>query len=58
MIWLNPLPSEQWPRYRSVQAFAELVEMWPCNTIAQLEEAVAGRLFATTVFLDQEAGKR
>ena len=58
VIWLNPLPSEQWPRYRSVQAFAELVEMWPCNTIAQLEEAVAGRLFATTVFLDQEAGKR
>jgi len=53
VIWLNPLPSEQWLRYRSVQAFAELVEMWPCNTIAQLEEAVAGRLFATTVFLDQ-----
>ena len=54
VLWLNPLPPEQWPRYRSVQAFCELVEMWPCNTIAQLEEAVAGRLFAATTFSDQE----
>lgn len=58
VIWLNPLPPEQWSRYRSVKAFSELVEMWPCNTIARLEEAVAGRLFATTAFLNQEAGKR
>ena len=57
VIWLNPLPPEQWSRYRSVQEFCELVEMWPCNTIAQLEEAVAGRLFATTTFLEQEVGK-
>ena len=56
VLWLNPLPPEQWPRYRSVQAFCELVEMWPCNTIAQLEEAVAGRLFAATILLDQEVG--
>ncbi len=55
IIWLNPLPPEQWSRHRSVAAFSELVEMWPCNTIAQLEKAVAGRLFATTLFFDREA---
>lgn len=57
VIWLNPLPPEEWFRYRSVQLFSELVEMWPCNTIAQLEQAVTGRLFAATTYLDQEAGK-
>ncbi|MFO7951290.1 MAG: VWA domain-containing protein [Bacillota bacterium] len=44
VIWLNPLPKEHWPEYRSVGTFAELVEMWPCNTIAQLEEVLTGRL--------------
>ncbi len=58
VIWLNPLPPEQWPRYRSVAAFGEIVEMWPCNTIARLEEAIAGRLFAANLFLDGEAVMR
>ncbi len=58
VIWLNPLPPEQWSRYRSVGAFGEIVEMWPCNTIARLEEAIAGRLFAATLFLDREADIR
>lgn len=58
VIWLNPLPPEQWSRHRSVTAFGELVEMWPCNTIARLEEAIAGRLFDATLFLDREAGIR
>jgi len=44
VIWLNPLPKEQWPEFRSVGAVAELVEMWPCNTIGQLEEVLTGRL--------------
>lgn len=56
VIWLNPLAPEEWPRYRSVQSFCELVEMWPCNNIDQLEKAVSGRLFAATTYLDQEAG--
>lgn len=55
IIWLNPLPPEQWRRHQSVASFAKLVEMWPCNTIARLEEAVTGRLFATTLILDREA---
>ncbi len=44
VIWLNPMPKEQWPEYRAVGTFAEMVEMWPCNTIAQLEEVLTGRL--------------
>ncbi len=44
IIWLNPLPREQWAEYRSVELMDELVEMWPCNTIAQLEEVLSGRL--------------
>ncbi len=44
VIWLNPLPKEQWSDYRSVGSVAEMAEMWPCNTIAQLEEVLNGRL--------------
>lgn len=42
VIWLNPLPPAWWPRYRSVRQCARLSEMWPCQTIAQLEQVVAG----------------
>ncbi len=44
IVWLNPLPGEQWPEYRSVQSMSALVEMWPCNTISQLEAVLSGRL--------------
>lgn len=44
IIWLNPLPVERWPDYRSVIKFAEQVEMWPCSTINQLEAVLVGRL--------------
>jgi len=44
IIWLNPMPKEQWPDYRSIGLIAEVVEMWPCNTINQLEEVLTGRL--------------
>lgn len=44
VIWLNPLPVDRWPDYRSVAMVAEQVEMWPCSTIAQLEEVLSGRL--------------
>ncbi len=44
IVWLNPLPREQWVEHRSVQTVAALTEMWPCNTIAQLDEVLAGRL--------------
>ena len=44
IIWLNPMPVEQWSDYRSVASIGELVDMWPCSTIAQLEEVLTGRL--------------
>ena len=44
IIWLNPMPVDIWPDYRSVSAVDNLVEMWPCSTIAQLESIAAGRL--------------
>jgi uncharacterized protein len=44
VIWLNPLPTNRWSDYRSVATVAEHVEMWPCSTIAQLEEVLSGRL--------------
>lgn len=44
VIWLNPLPLEHWPEYRSVNMIGSKVEMWPCNTIGQLEEVLTGRL--------------
>lgn len=44
LIWLNPLPPEDWGEHRSVEEISSMVEMWPCNTIARLEEALAGRL--------------
>lgn len=44
VIWLNPLPLRLWSDYRSIHSVAELVEMWPCNTIAQLEEVMSGKL--------------
>ncbi len=44
IVWLNPLPGEQWSEYRSVESVSSLVEMWPCNTIAQLEAVLSGRL--------------
>ncbi len=44
VIWLNPLPACHWQDYRSVSEIGGMVEMWPCNTIAQLEEVLTGRL--------------
>jgi uncharacterized protein len=44
VIWLNPLPLDRWSDYRSVGQIYDQVEMWPCSTVAQLEEVLAGRL--------------
>ena len=44
VIWLNPLPSERWSDYSSVEKVAALTEMWPAGTIGQLEEVLSGRL--------------
>lgn len=56
VIWMNTLPPERWSRYRSVQAVGEMVEMWPCNTIAQLEQVVSGRLLKPA-YMKEGGGK-
>lgn len=60
ILWLNPLPLEQWNQYRSVDKVRQLIEMWPCNTIADLEAVVAGRIVADDktryTNIDQEGG--
>ncbi len=44
ILWLNPLPVDLWSEYHSVGAVSALVSMWPCSTIAQLEEVLTGHL--------------
>lgn len=55
IIWLNPLPLERWDLYRSVRECAALSEMWPCRTIAQLEQVAAGLLLRAPARLDTGA---
>jgi uncharacterized protein len=54
VLWLNPLPPARWPGCRSVAAVAELIEMWPCSTIGQLEQVIAGRLLKVKAPIDKE----
>ncbi len=60
ILWLNPLPPQQWRLYRSVDKVRQLTEMWPCHTIADLEAVVAGRIMADAnncyPNIDQEGG--
>lgn len=44
IIWLNTLPRENWDQYASVQAFQKITTMFPCNTLADLEQ-VLGQKF-------------
>lgn len=53
VIWLNTLRPDHWSRYRSVNAVEELVEMWPCSTITQLEQVVSGRLLKPAYLKDR-----
>jgi uncharacterized protein len=58
ILWLNPLVPEQWPLYQSVGAIQQLVEMWPCHNIDQLEAVVAGRFIKDRkqYYTNQEGG--
>jgi uncharacterized protein with von Willebrand factor type A (vWA) domain len=46
IIWLNTLPREDWDKYSSVKAFQKLVAMFPCNTLADLEQVLAQKFLA------------
>ncbi|MEW6623129.1 MAG: VWA domain-containing protein [Bacillota bacterium] len=44
IIWLNPLPVFQWKLHSSVDLFKEHSEMFPCNTLADLENITTKNL--------------
>ncbi len=41
IIWLNTLPQEDWDKYSSVEVFQKIVAMYPCNTLADLEQVLS-----------------
>lgn len=40
VIWLNTLPYREWAEKPQVILFGEVVQMYPCNTLSQLERAL------------------
>ncbi|WP_366924790.1 VWA domain-containing protein [Metallumcola ferriviriculae] len=46
VIWLNPLPGEQWPKNKTVSLFKRHSQMHLCNTLAQLEAVFKNKLFS------------
>ncbi len=40
IIWLNPLPKRDWPSQPSVELFKNYSDMYPCNTLSNLEELI------------------
>ncbi|NMB35523.1 MAG: VWA domain-containing protein [Firmicutes bacterium] len=46
IIWLNTLPRGDWDKYTSIQMFQKAANMFPCNTLADLEQ-VLGKKFLT-----------
>ncbi len=44
VIWLNTLPREEWDSYTTVAAFRQEVTMFPCNTLADLEQVLSRKL--------------
>ena len=45
IIWLNPLPKEQWNKQKTVSIFREQSQMHLCHTLAQLDEVLSNKLF-------------
>ena len=40
LIWLNTLPAFEWEKQPQIGAFRKIADMYPCNTLSQLEKAV------------------
>lgn len=40
VLWLNPMPLNQWENHASVKLFQEYSEMFPCNTLNHLEKLI------------------
>ncbi|MDO9534267.1 MAG: VWA domain-containing protein [Bacillota bacterium] len=46
ILWLNTLPLDEWDNYSTVTAFQKLANMFPCNTLADLERVMSRKLLA------------
>jgi uncharacterized protein len=46
ILWLNTLPRDEWDNYSTVTAFQKLTNMFPCNTLADLEQVMSRKLLA------------
>lgn len=46
IIWLNTLPREVWDSYTTVDAFQKVTSMFPCNTLADLEQVISKKLLS------------
>lgn len=44
VIWLNTLPQREWDNYTTVSAFKDVVNMFPCNTLSELEKVLSKKL--------------
>lgn len=45
IIWLNPLPCEEWERFRSVREFKRITRMFACRKLVDLERIFDKRVF-------------
>ncbi|MCR3921219.1 MAG: VWA domain-containing protein [Firmicutes bacterium] len=44
VVWLNTLPAQDWQTARSVEAFSQVVRMYPCNTLSDLEQVMRQKI--------------
>ncbi len=44
IVWLNPLPYDQWNTYPTIAIFRDAAAMFPCNTLQDLENVIAHKL--------------
>ncbi|MEL7565362.1 MAG: VWA domain-containing protein, partial [Dehalobacterium sp.] len=44
IIWLNPLPGNQWGKYPTVELFKKYSTMWECSSLAHLANALRQQL--------------
>lgn len=45
VVWLNTLPGKEWASQSTVAVFSDVVNMYECNTLAQLEKALRRHMF-------------
>jgi len=46
IIWLNTLPRQEWSSYSTVAAFQRSAAMFPCNTLADLEQVLSRKFLS------------